>query len=590
VRQRSATIVLCVLTGLLSLSFVPLLPTFGGPEQAGLAVQAAARDIYNIEQPVILSTAPLLKLERGRLTVDATRRQGAAARLVLDNPVFLLQQGAARNAVAMFGPEAISPLAAQLAALGFESVSLRQGTLRIARPDGGSQSIENINIEVTAGTRGQLDARGQVTYRGEILSLDGTVGAGLDNSSVGGARAADSDTLPGQRSVRVSLKSTRLGEVGFDGHLPSRGALQLIGTLDARLVSLSGIASWLGSPVRALPAFDTAAVTAQMVWADGLVGLQRVSAAFDNQVPATGAVTIKMSNGRPRVDGTLAFADLDLATYWPTTGLADGQAETWLTLPFRVPGLADFDADLRLSAARLHQAGKPLGRGAASVTVKDGMVTANIADAEWPTSKGVNRARAQLTLDMSAQAIGHGLRGRVDMADAAVVTEYLTGHLLLSGPATFTIDGRSAGETLEHVLRGFAGKITVTASTSATVLFDPFLKPLEPSEKAASLLLSAPLAIDSVDARLTVDARGVVVDQAALRIGQRIATVTGRVDRELGIVALKVSRANIPLQANKSTAARKADKSEVPSPQSFTVTGPWAQPMIVSIDGNVARP
>ena len=159
-----ATLVLATLACLL---LAVLAPMFFGQRAtdepfSGYAVMASPRDMHVITAPIRLSDAPDLTLNRGTLYADGNAAAGTPiSRFVLDGPVFHLNaSGCAPRHRASRQPAeqlagAVAPLLVeQLVAMGFDALTLRQGTLHVTTADGSSETIGDIQAELTGTAQG----------------------------------------------------------------------------------------------------------------------------------------------------------------------------------------------------------------------------------------------------------------------------------------------------------------------------------------------------------------------------------------------------------------------------------------------------
>src|SRR5437667_349893 len=109
------------------------------------------------------------------------------SRFVLDGPVFQLNASGLRAGTSSFESGlagTVAPLLVeQLAAMGFDALTLRQGTLHVTTADGVAETISDIQAELTGRRKGQIAGRGGFTIRGQRLTFDGTLTAPTDKST-----------------------------------------------------------------------------------------------------------------------------------------------------------------------------------------------------------------------------------------------------------------------------------------------------------------------------------------------------------------------------------------------------------------------
>ncbi len=568
---------------------------------SGGAVQASARMVFNIEQPVVLSRTPFIELERGRFSVQAGADGTADRRLVLEGAVLRLEAGRVATLLPM--DDALSPLMAQLATLGMDRVLIRGATVRVSADPNGRVGPIDADVDLTS--RGQIALRGVAIFHGDALSFEVT--AGRDPEVDGNPRGANQ-----MRPVSAAIKGENLGEVVFEGELSSRGGLA--GNVDARLASPAALMRWLGTPVRQAAALRNVSLSGRVRWLDGMLDLQQdARLILDGQRPASGALRLRYRNGRPIIEGTLAFASLDLtrlgagdeATAGPSAPQSPsqpsagqpsagqpsagqpsaGQPSGGQGGPFRallaaltrdLPAYLDIDADLRVSATTIMLRGGVRGRGAATITVDSGLLSAELADVEWAGNK------ARLHIDAGGQSWRptFGVRGRVDLLQAQDVLTPLLGQGLVIGPASLTLDLQGRGEGPNLLPGAMTGKVSVVAVPGTRSLLDPFkvtertvAKPI----REVPLLLGTAQAIEALDLRLFLGERAILVEQSQMRTAGGTARLSGQIDRSSAALDLLVSRSVRPRAAARSGAAPETAE------QTFAITGSWAAPSVVQV-------
>ena len=120
--------------------------------------------------------------------------------------------------------------------MGFDALTVRQGTLHVTTADGMSETIGDIQAELTGRRKGQVAGQGSFTFRGQRLAFDGTL-----------APPAEKPT-PARWPMKLTLKGDLL-EASFDGHLNVAEDLQLSGQVELASPSLRRAARWFGVPV-----------------------------------------------------------------------------------------------------------------------------------------------------------------------------------------------------------------------------------------------------------------------------------------------------------------------------------------------------
>jgi AsmA protein len=210
--------------------------------------------------------------------------------------------------------------------------------------------------------------------------------------------------IAGSRSgVKVRLTGAPL-KVAFEGHMSHRPALKIEGTLAADAPSLRQALRWTG--LRSLPGggLGRFALRAQTTVSGSSVALASVNLELDGNT-TEGVITIGL-DGRPILQGTLAAEALDLSPYVSTLRLVTQDEREWNAGRIAVDGLAGFDFDLRLSAARIALVNAKLGRTAIAASLRGGRMTLAIGESQafGGTLKGsLGLAKSEAGVDLKAQ-------------------------------------------------------------------------------------------------------------------------------------------------------------------------------------------
>src|SRR5262249_48895250 len=183
--SRFATFVVATLACLI---LAMLAPSFFGSRTidepfAGYAVMASPRDLHVVTAPIRLSTAPDLTLSHGTLYADGNAAAGTPiSRFVLDAPVFNLNasgldlhESDLESTLDSTLVNAVAPLVEQLQAMGFDTLTVRQGTLLVTAADGTPETIGEIEAELTGRRKGEIAGHGSFAFRGQRLGFDGTL-------------------------------------------------------------------------------------------------------------------------------------------------------------------------------------------------------------------------------------------------------------------------------------------------------------------------------------------------------------------------------------------------------------------------------
>jgi len=293
-------------------------------------------------------------------------------------------------------------------------------------------------------------ATGRFTWRDE--PIDASISLSDLAAAVGGDRTG--------LKVRLNGEPLRLA---FDGHLSSKPTVKMEGTLAADTASLRRTLVWAGQTPLPGGGFGRFALKAHTDVVGGIVALSGVNVELDGNT-AEGVLAF-MTEGRPRVQGTLAADNLDLTSYVSTVHLLHGSSRDWSRVPIVLDGLADFDLDLRLSAAKIDLTNAKLGRTAISANMREGrlMVTIGESQAFGGVLKG--------SLGFGKEKNGAEIKSELQFAD--VDLESCLGDLFgihrLEGRGTLAVAIEGAGDSVLALTQTLNGSATLTATQGALV-------------------------------------------------------------------------------------------------------------------------
>jgi AsmA protein len=572
--SRFAALVLATLACLL---LAVLAPMFFGQRAAdepfsGYAVMASPRDMHVIAAPIRLSAAPDLTLNRGTLYADGNAAAGTPiSRFVLDGPVFQMNASGLRagasgveSGLADIVTGTVAPLLVdQLVALGFESLTLRQGTLNVTTADGGSETISDLQAELTWRRKGQVAGRGSFTIRGQRLAFDGTLTPPADKST------------PLRWPTKLALKGDLL-EAAFDGHLNVAEDLQLSGQVELLTSSLRRTARWFGLPVPSADGLNAATVKGHINWAHHAFAVEDAKVVIDGN-EAAGALVLNLAGERPLIGATLAFNALDLTPYAEAARsqsfLFDRQSATWSLYDLSFPLIRYVDADLRISAPKVALKGYGLGSGAATIAVRSGKMLADIAELDLYGGK----ASAQITANANEIVPRYTLRGKLESFDAGSAGAALFGATVLTGRSTLSVDIEGIGQTPTEVVRRLSGKATLSMPEGGRVAMD--MKALRTAAKANgpagwSLLAKGQTNLELVEARALIRSGVLLTELVQARSGSMGIAASGRLDLAERTLDLHLAmKPGVPTD-------RPLKASDMAGAEGVTMRGSWHEPFV----------
>jgi hypothetical protein len=591
--SRLALLVLGTFACLLLAVFIPMVAHKHGAIDPSLATTtyAAEIDLTAGGNPVTLSVTPRLVLNRGWLTPDPRGDTKDAPRLNLQNPEFALDltatsadavdadqrsQAAAGDPTAgMDGPgELVATLYEKLIALGFDQLTIRNGSLRVIYADG-VETIAAIDAEISGRRKGLVVSKGAFSLRGQRLTFDAT--AGMPVETAGKANGQK----PKIATVKLPLQATVNGtlfQASFDGRMETSSTTALKGQIDATAPNLRDVAQWLGVSLQPGAFAEPLSVKSPFAWSSGQMTLDKASITLSNQ-PANGSLALGFNGVRPSVDATLAFQSLDVTPLvtaaLPTGQSADQLSDSWQSMDARWPLARQLDADFRLSAAKVMYNGSPLGRGAATVSMRSGRLNIDVAEL---TVRGTP-VNAQIAVNMANAVPAYHVRGRLDLADLGPLSANVFGRDLVSGKAIATLDMTGSGAVLRDLMQSADGRLSLRSSDPVAIPGDvrsvraqAQIQGRDNPAAGWGVVAKRGTTLDSLDLRATVKDGVASIEHGAVRANNQWLVTKGQVDlRQQALDLFLVLRpARAQDRSVKPVDLREADL--------ITLKGPWSEP------------
>jgi AsmA protein len=549
---------------------LPVAVNFGlAPDTvSSLVVQAGPRDAILITTPVRLSMVPDIVLESGLIyDADATanRAKPAPARIILDAPL-LTVAASAGQLVSGDAPEDELPLVlSQLAALTFDKLTVRRGSLVIASIGVARSALTDVTAEVVSNNKGGYSAKGSAIYRGSRVRFDITW-----------SRPADPKSAH-QVPIKLSVTAPAL-DASVEGKLLVAEGLRLLGSADVSVHTLQQLAQWFGIRVASSVELKDVKLKGSLDWHAGTLTFSRASVSADGN-EATGSLAVATSSPLPAIDATLAFQSLDLSRYsapapsvaslWP---LGFGSPEDDVASPL----LSSFDADLRMSAAKLTLPHVQTGRAAATISLKKGRLLADVAELEI---EGGNFG-GQVTADATGSVQRYSVRGKFENIDAGRGFSEMLQRNPLQGRANVAIDLSGSGGTVSDVLASLTGKLSLSLTEGGRLGLD--LRALRYAAQRSTVTGWAAAGkgqtpLEHLDARLAVHNGIVMAEQLQARGGGLAIGGTGNAN-------LAGRTLDLTLRFNSATAGERLPAGG----DAIVLSGPWANP-VISLGGPLHR-
>jgi AsmA protein len=580
---------------LAAIGFALIVPMIvGGPgndfSYTSALVRAATHDSYTLSSPVVLVEQPRIVLERGTISVAAGKDgsskaltallAGGGADLIVDDATLVLDRsalpsGAGADPSGSPLAETMGPMVAALLARNFDTLVFRHGTLLIKSPDGKEESLRSVTAEVKSKPAGAFEARGSLRLRGEELAFDLAAAPPVGKGH---------GPVPFRASVRG-----RLIESSLEGRLVRGERLQIASpSAELSLPKLREVSRWLGvdwlDGEQGPGSFEA---KGPLDWSEGSISFENASFMLDGN-RATGALSLALGKERPKLEGTLAFDSLDLGPYLSTAAAPSGRTIATDVLSFlRIPGwvssslVSEINADLRISARSVAIAGQNLGRCAASLTIKDSLLFADLAEIELDHG---GSGEGQVAVDMTGGLPRYSIRGRLESIDVGKVVGDRLGRLSLEGYGTVTVDLSAVGATTTAFLSTLSGKVEVDMPEGARLgLSVERLAKAAESESQSGIwgaAVDGATSIDSLVAKFAaldgvLTAEGVTADT-----GEKLLTAEGTVSLSERALDVTVSIAD-------ETKSAKPDGPGAPEPapaEGFRVSGPWTAPTLSPVN------
>lgn len=526
-------------------------------------VNAAGQQRFSLTEPISLSPSAGLWLRQGKVearsTLTADRAAGfgkpasvAPTRLQIDDAVIAIVAPAAAP-VAGDGRPAHMPsdsagafdrLVEVLASWSFEAVAVRNGRL-VHEPSGGGAERELGRLNFTATRASRTD----VVITGTLVRMDVAVTFDVRAGVPAGRKAAA--RVPLQASLKCALFTANVSGVVVKG-----AGLQLAAERAAIATpDLRAVARWLGIAAGPGSGFKSFSARGSIDWTGSRIDLQPAELVLDGN-SAQGSVSAEFGSDRPRLEGTLAFNSLDLASY-----LGNAEAAGWSLLSAAAsvfgapqgtyaPSLAtSLDADFRISADRVTIAHEDIGKAAASISLNDGRLNASVTEVELYEG---GAATAQLAVDVRGPSPHFDMSGDFKGVNLQHALALIGERPQLKGRANIAGNVSMAGSTTAELLSSVEGRIDLTAPGGVIVgidtagLMSAGQKPVS-TVAGWGALLERSTSGQSLDLRLTAAGGVVSTEHAELQTLANRYTAAGSVDLGGRSLDLTVYRWPVPV-------------------------------------------
>jgi hypothetical protein len=584
--RRFAAAILISFSALIAVALAPLVYNAVSNQDLDLplGVQALQSDSVIVDLPIRLSVLPDITVTSGKLSL--AKVSGSKLRIVtLQSAIFEVGLGAldgAKNLGADPMPLVFAPLIENLSALAVDRILLRNATLVLNWGKGRSIKLGNVTADIVVKDKAYVSAAGSFSYLLHPFSFDAHLAPTIDAIS-----AAEPDR-EGRWPLRLNVSSPVFG-LGFDGVVDIGRAWSLKGQTDVRTPDLASLATALG-----YGAVDTETAPAVLVkglarWADGAIDFGKSQISLGDQ-EGVGALALRLRDGRPGIEATIAFPALDVAPLLQRASKSGAPAGStpWHALATSFPAIGRIDAELRLSAKRLQWNGAPIGTGAVSVTARDGRLHGDFAELDLGSLVG----NIQISIDETVPGAPVAMRGKLESADISAAVVQLFGAELLRGRAQSQIEFVGFGRTLGDVVKNATMRGAISMREGQMPLdLAAALRIAQSSQSAEPIVgwgeLTPFSEFDACTIKFHAGDGAVVIERGEVRSRGVLAVAHGR-------IGLARSDVDMWLQVAKEAQGRSGSTrlgpTQVPWRDSLSIRGAWAAPLIARGDSQALLP
>lgn len=537
----------------------------------GSSARADNQHIVHIDQDVVLFDRPRVVLERGTISLVtpetggvlsqpeiAERLKAGTAALVLEGGKVLVDQ-AASPASRATPDAAVKAIVDSLANLSFSTLTTRD--LKVTAKRSGTEPFIvgrlSCEIERSAST---MHAKGTFERSGISLPFEVTFNTKIAAGRVPVTAKITSELLNADLAGQLLLGDTFVLNAGR-AKVSSPHAKDVLGWL-------------IGQPV-AGHGLEEFSVSGTLDWSDDTFAFENADVMLDGN-EAKGGLSFMLSGARPNLEGTLAFSNLELAPYIrPLPASQPGLTENVLNWSRWMIGdlssgslIRDLDADVRVSATSVTSNGAILGRGAATLTLKDSKLLADIAELELEQQ---GQGDARITVDLANTEPRYEMRGSLEASDLARLSELATGHPLVQGAGQVNVDLTASGNSREEFRNTLAGTATLAMPDGAKLPLDVWS--LMASAKTGGLgwgqSVLGSTTVDSLDAKLRASGGLLTATEIELDTSTRRLVASGT-----------LSMADQMLDISLAATPKPAPSSGKDNSEKIRIRGPLLAPIV----------
>jgi AsmA protein len=429
-----------------------------------VGVVAAPGDRYQITSSLLLDKASGTVISGGTLAIVAKKdkhltAEQTAKQLKDGQSVLLLDSGEisiGTQTATTSGPFGISsaPLIDALQKGNFKAFGMRESTIIIAFPHDHQERLTRARASVMQSDNGSLEAKGEGFWRGQRAKF-----------------SLVTSPISKDGSVDVKLKvSATLVDLSYDGKFDLRGNHVVEGQAVVDLKDTERFANALGTSWPISTSVQTMRIEGPLRWKADILAFDQAIVHVDKN-EAKGTVSLNKASGQTSVSSTLAFDKLDIASYL-SNGIANSRPDhiAWqwwsnLVSTLSSPSAPHVNADIRLSAKNLTVASRELGPAAATISMKNGKLSADIAEITFENG----RATGQLSIDFNRFIPKLTLRGNLEDIATGKWVEAIGGARYIEGKGRVVADLVSHGTSVQQIISALSGRVEFSAPGRATI-------------------------------------------------------------------------------------------------------------------------
>ncbi len=333
----------------------------------------------------------------------------------------------------------------------FSEIGIQDGSVIVHNHHDGTDDVErldDVDFQLAwPSISRSFGANGRFIWRDQPIEASFTLGDFLA-------------ALSGERSgVKLRL-SGALVKAAFDGATSEQPTFKVDGTLSVESPSLRDALRWTDASQLPFGGFGRFALRAHSSIGGGVISLSGVNVELDGNT-AEGVITL--ATDRHSVQGTLAADALDLTPYVSRIHLLAANESGWDQLPVALDGLADFDLDLRLSAASVKIGSAQLGRTAVATNMRNGKLDVTIGKSQ--AFDGIAKGALSLaSIDGGVAVTSHVQFVDVDLANCL---GQVFGVRKLEGRGNLALNIEGSGSSVLAVTNTLNGTASLTAQNGA---------------------------------------------------------------------------------------------------------------------------